>query len=529
MIRPKLLILFLFTILMAVQLRSGGAEATLADNDPVLVGAGDIASCSSTGDEATANLLDRIPGTVFTAGDNVYDNGSAAEYANCYDPTWGRFKARTKPSPGNHDYNTPGASGYYGYFGGAAGDPTKGYYSYDLGTWHIVVLNSEISVGTGSPQEQWLRADLAGHLTVCTLAIWHRPRFSSGIGHGSDPAMQPLWQALYDFNADVVVNGHLHHYERFAPQSPSGVSDANGIREFVVGTGGSILTPFGSPLPNSQVRNSDTYGVIKFTLHAGSYDWQFIPIAGQTFTDSGTGPCVRPVNNGPDTTGVFRPSNGLLYLKNTNDTGFADVALNYGIPGDYPVVGDWDGNGTTTIGVYRNGAFYLRNENTIGFAEIVFPFGQPGDQPIAGDWDGDGVDTIGVIRPSLSQFFLRNSNDAGPADMTFVLGNPGDVGVAGDWNGDGLDSTGVFRPSNGIIYLKDQNTTGFADYALNYGIPGDKPVTGDWNNDGVDTIGVYRNGLFYLRNENTIGFAEIIFGLGNPGDMPIAGNWDGLP
>jgi hypothetical protein len=146
-----------------------------------------------------------------------------------------------------------------------------------------------------------------------------------------------------------------------------------------------------------------------------------------------------------DSTGVFRPSNGLLYLKNSNTTGFADVALNYGLPGDYPVVGDWDGNGTVTIGIYRNGAFYLRNSNTIGFAEIVFPFGQPGDQPIAGDWNGDGVDTIGVFRPSNAEFFLRNSNTQGPAQMDFFLGNPGDVGVAGDWNGDGKDTTGVFR------------------------------------------------------------------------------------
>jgi hypothetical protein len=235
------------------------------------------------------------------------------------------------------------------------------------------------------------------------------------------------------------------------------------------------------------------------------------------------------LGDGDDTTGVFRPSNGLLYLKNSNDTGFADVALNYGLPGDYPVVGDWDGNGTVTIGIYRGNTFYLRNENTLGFATIVFDFGQVGDQPIAGDWDGDGIDTIGVFRPSNAQFMLRNSNDTGPAEATFYLGNPGDVGIAGDWNGDGIDSTGVFRPSNGIIFLKDTNVTGFANYALNYGLPGDKPVMGDWNNDGVDTIGIYRNGLFYLRNENTNGFAEMIFGLGNPGDMPIAGNWDGLP
>jgi len=230
-----------------------------------------------------------------------------------------------------------------------------------------------------------------------------------------------------------------------------------------------------------------------------------------------------------DATGVFRPSNGLLYLKNSNSTGFADIAINYGLPGDYPVVGDWDGNGTVTIGIYRNGSFYLRNSNTVGFADIVFPFGAPGDQPIAGDWNNDGTDTIGVYRPSNGQFFLRNSNSAGSPDVSFFLGNVGDVGIAGDWNGDGFDTTGVFRPSNGIIFLKNTNSTGFADIALNYGIPGDKPLTGDWDNDGLDTIGVYRNGTFYLRNSNTVGFADIVFGLGNPGDMPIAGDWDSLP
>ena len=234
-------------------------------------------------------------------------------------------------------------------------------------------------------------------------------------------------------------------------------------------------------------------------------------------------------NNGADTTGVFRPSNGLLYLKNKNDTGFADAALNYGLPGDYPVVGDWDGNGTVTIGIYRDGYFYLKNANTLGFAEVVFPFGQPGDQPIAGDWNGDGVDTIGVFHPSNGHFLLRNSNTEGPSEMDFFLGNPGDVGIAGDWDGDGKDTTGVFRPSNGLLYLKNKNESGFADAALNYGLPGDMPVTGDWDGDGIDTIGVYRQGQFMLRNENTNGFAEVIFGLGNPGDMPIAGNWDGLP
>jgi hypothetical protein len=230
-----------------------------------------------------------------------------------------------------------------------------------------------------------------------------------------------------------------------------------------------------------------------------------------------------------DTTGVFRPGNGLLYLKNANTTGFADIAINYGTGGDYPVTGDWDGDGIDTIGIYRNGSFYLRNSNTIGFADLVFPFGSPGDQPIAGDWNNDGTDTIGVYRPSTGQFLLRNSNTAGPAQMSFYLGNVGDVGIAGDWDGDGVDTTGVFRPSNGVIFLKNTNSTGFADIALNYGLPGDQPVMGDWNNDGVDTIGVYRNSTFYLRNSNTVGYADIVFSLGNPGDMPIAGNWDGLP
>ena len=227
------------------------------------------------------------------------------------------------------------------------------------------------------------------------------------------------------------------------------------------------------------------------------------------------------------TTGVFRPSNGVIFLKNSNTTGIADLGLNYGLPGDYPVVGDWDGNGTVTIGIYRNGSFYLRNSNTNGFADVVFPFGLPGDQPLAGDWDGNGVDTVGVYRNGT--FYLRNSNSSGNAEISFGLGNPGDVGIAGDWNHDGMDTTGVFRPSNGVIFLKDQNTTGFADVALNYGLPGDQPVIGDWNNDGTDTIGVYRNGTFFLRNSNDNGFADLVFALGNAGDMPIAGNWDGLP
>jgi hypothetical protein len=231
---------------------------------------------------------------------------------------------------------------------------------------------------------------------------------------------------------------------------------------------------------------------------------------------------------GTDTVGVFRPSNGALYLKNSNTTGYADIAINYGIGGDYPVVGDWDGDGTDTIGVYRNGWFYLRNSNTVGYADVSFPFGAPGDQPIAGDWNGDGIDTIGVYRSSEITFYLRNSNTFG-STITFQLGIPGDVAIKGDWDGDGIDTTGVFRPSNGVIFLKNSNTTGYADIAINYGIGGDIPVTGDWDGNGIDTIGVLRGNTFYLRNSNTVGYADISFDLGIPGDMPIAGNWDGLP
>lgn len=230
-----------------------------------------------------------------------------------------------------------------------------------------------------------------------------------------------------------------------------------------------------------------------------------------------------------DTVGVFRPTNGALYLKNSNTTGFADYVLTYGLPGDYPIVGDWNGDGVDTIGIYRNGTFYLRNSNTNGFADIVFSFGAPGDQPVAGDWNNDGVDTVGLYRSTIGTFFLRNTNSTGAPEVTFSLGISGDIGIAGDWNGDGTDTTGVFRPSNGALYLKNANTTGFADLVLTYGLPGDAPVTGDWNSDGVDTIGIYRNGTFYLRNSNTNGFADIILTLGVNGDMPIGGNWDGLP
>ncbi|RLP92574.1 DNRLRE domain-containing protein [Micromonospora sp. CV4] len=259
--------------------------------DPVLVGAGDIAN-SGSGDTATAALLDGIPGTVFTTGDNVYSNGTAAEFSSYYAPTWGRHKARTRPSPGNHDYNTSGATPYYNYFGTQAGPSGRGYYSYDLGNWHVVSLNSNISMSAGSAQEQWLRSDLAASSKPCTLAYWHHPLFTSSSNHAPSTSTRPLYQALYDYNADVVVWGHNHVYERFGPMNPTGGYDASrGMRSFVAGMGGADHYGFGTIQPNSEARNSSAFGVLKFTLHAGSYDWQFVPVAGQTYNDSGTGTC----------------------------------------------------------------------------------------------------------------------------------------------------------------------------------------------------------------------------------------------
>lgn len=272
------------------------ADAGTSPSDPVFIGAGDSSSCTSADDGDTSDIILANPSaTVFTAGDNAYERGTDAEYANCYAPTWGRFKSRTKPVPGNHEYMTSHASGYFNYFGALAGDRDKGYYSYDLGSWHIIALNSNCSsVGgcnAGSAQERWLRADLAAHPTACALAYWHHARFSSG-DHGSDAVTDGLYAALYEGGADVVVTGHDHDYERFAPLSPTQtVDDTRGIVSFVVGTGGRELRPFVSNARGSVIRDAATFGVLKFTLHATSADFEFVPVGTATFRDSGTIRC----------------------------------------------------------------------------------------------------------------------------------------------------------------------------------------------------------------------------------------------
>jgi Fibronectin type III domain/Calcineurin-like phosphoesterase len=260
-------------------------------SDPILLAAGDIATCGITGDEQTAALLDGMVGTIAALGDEAYENGSATDFSDCYDPSWGRYKARTLPAVGNHEYQTANATGYYAYFGAVAGDPTKGYYAYTLGTWRILVLNGNCShaggCDVGSQQETWLRSELAAAGAMNVLAYWHQPRFSSGY-HGSDATYEAFWQDLYNAGADLVLNGHDHDYERFAPQDATGTSDpAYGVREFVVGTGGAGLRTFSTPVPNSEVREYGTLGILELTLGPDSYTWRFVPVSG-TFADAGT-------------------------------------------------------------------------------------------------------------------------------------------------------------------------------------------------------------------------------------------------
>jgi hypothetical protein len=297
--------------------------ATSADGaSPVIAAAGDIA-CNGTAtpnatrcqEAGTASLIAAGPkvSAVLPLGDLQYECGDYPNLLRFYDPTWGRFRAITHPAIGTHEYlttrggsgcdpsTTVSGKGYFDYWNGVnavsgpAGDRTRGYYSYDVGSWHLIALNSNCARVGGcdatSPQGTWLRDDLAAHPGRCTLAYWHHPRFSSG-EHGDDLAIAPLWDALYAAGADVVLNGHDHDYERFAPQTPAGIADpTTGIREFVVGTGGKSHYRFTTVQPNSEARNADTFGVLELTLRPDGYDWRFLPTPGGTFTDAGNGTC----------------------------------------------------------------------------------------------------------------------------------------------------------------------------------------------------------------------------------------------
>jgi hypothetical protein len=255
---------------------------------------------------ATARLIDPSAGAILLLGDDQYECGGIAAYQSSFDKSWGAFKGLIRPAPGNHEhqsYNgtncdaTGQAGGYFAYFGSAAHQETRGHYSFNLGTWHLIALDSTCrqvgGCGPGSEQEQWLRADLAANKQRCILAYWHHPRWSSGI-HGSEGQTEAFWDDLYAAGADIVLNGHDHDYERFAPQSPAGLMDPEGIREFVVGTGGRSHDPLRKLATNSRVRNFDTFGVLKLSLRASTYSWSFIPVEGSTFTDSGRDTCHAP-------------------------------------------------------------------------------------------------------------------------------------------------------------------------------------------------------------------------------------------
>jgi 3',5'-cyclic AMP phosphodiesterase CpdA len=295
------LILLALALLVSLSITPRADAAQTPEPDPVLVGAGDIALCGSEGAKQTAKLIESIEGVVFTTGDNVYQRGIADEFRNCYDRTWGKFKHRTYPVPGNHDWATDSGAPYFAYFGENAGPAGLGYHSFDLGAWHLVMLNSNIEAGMESPQVKWLRDDLSTNPAVCTLAVWHHPLFSSG-PHGNNPHMQDVWRVLNQYQVSVVITGHDHDYERFAPQDADGKLDpARGIREFVVGTGGAPYYAVTVLRDNSEVRRNFSWGVIKFTLHPASYEWDWIPVADDVQHDTGSAMCVGVPANVPVT------------------------------------------------------------------------------------------------------------------------------------------------------------------------------------------------------------------------------------
>jgi acid phosphatase type 7 len=275
------------------------SEVHIDSTPAVLIGAGDIADCGTHLTPAqymaqnTARILDAVDGTVFTVGDNVYEEGTRAQFRDCYDLHWGRHKGRTRPTPGNHDYYTENGAPYFEYFRANAGEPGRGFYTYDAGPWRVFALNSNIPASPGSAQYSWLEEQLTRTSGRCVLAYWHHPVFNSGYDLNVN-AMRDTWRLLYRFKADVVIAGHAHNYERFAKMDGEGRADpVNGIRQFIVGTGGAGFTPRWGTQPNSEVWNNDSYGVLKFTLKINSFDWEFIPVNGNSFRDSGTAECSR--------------------------------------------------------------------------------------------------------------------------------------------------------------------------------------------------------------------------------------------
>ena len=391
-------------------------------SSPVLVGAGNVATCSSLNDEATANLLDGIPGTVMVVGNQTLD-GADSTITRCYDTSWGRAKARTHPAPGKKDYLTGGGAPYYAYFGANAGDAPQGYYSYDTGDWHVVVLNTNISYIAGSAQEQWLRSDLAATTKLCQAAVWQLPRYYSYDG-STRSSLRVIWEDLYGAGVELIVNGDWGWYERFAPMDPMGdVDEAGGLRQFVAGTGGQGFNTMGTPYANSEARVTNTFGVLRLKLNSASYSWQFVPVAGGTSTDIGTTTChAKPIPTakpgGPytaegtvsfDGTSSVSPGNEPLtfawnFGDGTSDSG-ATPTHKYSAPGTYTVslvvtnaVGTSSAPATTTATIH-NFAPRVMTNNTAATA------GAPVRRRL-------GKRTL-VVRDRLGRWSLRKRHHGG--------------------------------------------------------------------------------------------------------------------
>jgi Invasin, domain 3/Bacterial Ig-like domain (group 1)/Calcineurin-like phosphoesterase len=407
----------------------------LTANPPqIFVGAGDISSCSNSGDEATAKLLDAIPNpaTVYNIGDDAYDNGSTSEFNNCYNPTWGRHKYRTKPTPGNHEYNSSGAAPYYAYFGASAGPSGRGYYSYDLGAWHILSLNSNVSSSSGSAQDTWLRADLAAHPHQCILAYYHHPLYSSTATYTS---VRGLVNALYAYHADLILNGHRHFYERLKPMDPTGKSDpTNGVREIIAGMGG-----IGSGSPNSgyslrEASNGNTFGVLKLYLYDDSYAWKFVPVAGKTYTDSGSTACHSSGGGGG---GGVSASNSTV---SANPTSFTV------------------GSGSSTITVTAKDG----NGNTMSGASVTLASTGSGNTltPSSGTTNGSGVFTSTFTSTAAEgKTISANINGTAITQTASVTVNPASS-VSASLSAVGASPTSFTAGGNSTITITVKNGSG---------------------------------------------------------------------
>jgi PKD repeat protein len=503
-------------------LRIGSSTDTV-----VLVGAGDIADCGSYRDGPTAALIAKMPNAlVFTAGDNAYPDGTSANYT-CYDATWGAFKSRTYPAPGNHDYKTvgqpAGAPGYFDYFNGVgvdsgrAGRRGRGYYAYDYGAWRVYALNSEVGASAFSAQVAWLKADLAANPRQCALAYFHRPLFTSG-HHPPDPTVRPFWDAFAG-RVDVVLTGHNHQYERFAPMRPDGTrDDTRGTREFVVGSGGSGLYDFVTVQPNSQVRIHQ-YGVLALTLRPGNYSWKFVPIAGATETDGGTTACSGDVGTTPPPP---PPSSIALRLSGRQDATTQYMTL------------DWTGAQGSTVDVYRNGAFhintlndghYTNSRNFTGAITYTYRVCETGTSVCSNDASvtfGAGAPPPSNTPPTAD--FVSSCTDLA-CGFTDRSSDPDGSLAAWSWAfGDGSTSTArnpthtygaggsytvklTVTDNLGAASQRSANVSVTGASAIALSVSGREDATKQymtltWTGAGGSTVDVYRNGAFHMNTLN---------------------------